>query len=210
MQIEMNGEFYDVPEELMETFHDMTELQQNVCLFKLMGMSNIEAYYAAGGTATNDHSAGVSVSQILGRLSCSSFLRGCRELAFKRTIMSRDEMASMLSNLARTKISDVVDWHESDGALIDSETGEEVPVQSVWSLKRVEDMSGAGLAAISELTASKEGLKIKTHSQLQAAKQLSDLLGYNKPQQVETRVTMSLDDLYDDFEGDHDDDSTQA
>lgn len=205
MQIEMNGEFYDVPDELLEIYHGMTELQQNVCLCKLMGMSNNDAYYAGGGTATNDNSASAIVARMLGSASCSSFIKGCRELAFKRTIMTRDEMAAMLSSLARTKIDDVVSFYETSAELMDTETGETMPGQSLWTLKPQSDMSGAGLAAISELTAGKEGLKVKTHSNLQAAKQLSDLLGYNKPQRVETKVTMSLDDLYDDFEASDDD-----
>jgi len=64
-------------------------------------------------------------------------------------------------------------------------------------LKPVDEMSNGGICAISELTAGKDGLKVKLHDQKAAMKQLAELMGYNKPQQVEVTVKKSLSDFYD-------------
>lgn len=202
MKVEVSGTFVEVPDELSETFNDMTPLEQGASLCKLMGMSNRDAYYAGGGASTNIKSADACAARLLGSARCRKFIRGCQDLRFTTQIMSRDEMAARLSLIARTQVGDVIDYNETNETFIDSVTGLEVAAQTVWSLKPQSEMSGAGLAAITELTASKEGFKFKMHDQKAAMKQLATLLGYDKPQQVQMSIGKSLDDLYDAFEAD--------
>lgn len=204
MKVEVNGTFVEIPDELAKTFNEMTVLEQGTSLCKLLGMSNRDAYYAGGGTATSISSADACAARVLGTNRCKAFITGCRNLQLAANIMSREEMAARLSEMARTRIDDVVEFHETDGHYVDGETGEAVKPQSLWSVKRQDEMSGGGLAAISELTAGKEGLKVKMHDQKAAMKLLSDLMGYNKPQEVKVTTSLTLDDLYDSFEDEDD------
>lgn len=199
MQVDISGTIVELSDRQLELFHDMTTLQQDVALLKLTGLSNVDAYTYGGGTATNYDSIRATSSEILAQPSVVRFTTEMRNVKFASTIMSRDEMAAQLSALTRTKISDVVEVYNGPD-LICSETDEIVTGQTFWKLKPLDEMSNAGLGAISELVAGRDGLKIKTHSQLAAAKQLSELLGYNKPQQLEVSVSKSLDDLYADFD----------
>ena len=55
------------------------------------------------------------------------------------------------------------------------------------------------MASIAEVTAGKDGIKIKQHSPLTAMKQLADIEGYNKPQKIEqsgvvTSIQMSKEE----------------
>ena len=62
-------------------------------------------------------------------------------------------------------------------------------------------MTGAGPAAISELTAGRKGLTVKLHDQVSAMKQLADLMGWNK-QQIELSGEVGIRKTLDDFYGD--------
>lgn len=200
MQIDVNGTVVELSEKQLELYHALTELQQNVVMCKLMGMTNRNAYLAGGGQTTNDHSTDAAVARLLGMVKVREFMQSVQNTKFATQIMTRDEMASMLSNLARTNLDDILTYHTGDEEFQNVETGEMTTGQTHWTLKPINEMKNAGHAAISELSVGKDGMKIKTHSKLAAAKQLSDMLGYNKPQQLEVNVGFGLGDLYDDFE----------
>lgn len=189
MLITIDNRTIELSDHQVDSFHALTRLQQGVALGVLEGLSQREAYRRAGGKAKSDESADVSTVQILANLKVRTFLDSVRGAQLETSnsklassIMSRDEMLERLSSIARTNIDDVISLHNNP--LIDEETGE-VVAQAGWSFKETSDMTGAGTALISELTAGKDGLKIKTHSQIAAMKQIAELQGYNKPQQVE-------------------------
>jgi phage terminase small subunit len=78
--------------------------------------------------------------------------------------MTRDEALQRLSSLARTRLSELVvftdkGWDMLPSALQDPEK----------------------LAAIAELTATKDGPKIKLHSPLAAIKQIAEIQGWTLP-----------------------------
>jgi phage terminase small subunit len=59
-------------------------------------------------------------------------------------------------------------------------------------------MTNGGMKAISELTATNNGLKIKMHNQRGAMKQLAELQGFDAAKEVNVTVTKTLDDFYND------------
>lgn len=113
--------------------------------------------------------------------------------------MTREQMGAELTQLAQTTLGDILNIETETRTMMDMETGEieEILGQTKWSLKSFDDMSNAGLAAINELSVGKDGgYKVKLHNQLAARKQLAELMGHNKPQQIEILEPKTLDDFY--------------
>ncbi len=106
-------------------------------------------------------------------------------------IMSRNEMMERLSGLARTNMNDLVTWGiQGDTEASDKEDdSKNQGQQSVWVIKPSAIQDPTKIASISELTAGKEGFKIKQHSPLAAMKQLAELAGYEAP--TKTDLTSS-------------------
>lgn len=172
--------------EQVKLFRAMTPLQQSVVRGVLRGLSYADAYRESNGKANGDESARSIVTKMFVNDSVVNFMNAFNETIDKlvandlgEAIMSRDEMARSLSDIARSNLGDVVDLfpaeYDDDGSLIRPAT---------WSLKNPEDMTGAGLNLIEELTRTKDGVRIKSHSRLSAMKQLSELLGYDDPKRV--------------------------
>ena len=153
-------------------------------------MSNIDSYRAAGGKAKSQESAEATVSELLSNPKVKDFVSAMKQEAVKGAVMSRQEMLERLSNLSRVNMSDLISWHT-----VQSEDDEGNPIeQSVWSIKESAQIDPYVMASISELTAGKEGFKIKQHSPLAAMKQLADLAGYNETQKVEHTIINKADD----------------
>ena len=58
-------------------------------------------------------------------------------------------------------------------------------MQATWEFKDSVLCDQKKLAAISELSATKDGIKIKTHSQIQAIQQLAKMQGWESAQKVD-------------------------
>lgn len=156
-------------------FDQLTKLQQRVALNSLAGMSNRAAYIEAGGTAEGENSIDASASEILSNLKVKDFMDAMNEEAVSKAVMTRQEMLERLSNLARVDMKDLVEFGEYE---LGEEDGEPV-IQTTWKIKDSARQSPATMASIAELTAGRDGIKIKQHSPMQAMKQLSDLMGWD-------------------------------
>lgn len=163
-------------------FDQLTELQQRTAINVLAGMTQRAGYYAAGGTAKNDESADATVSALLSNIKVRAFMDAMKEAAVSEAVMSRTEALEKLSALARTDLKDLVEFGEYE---LGSDAEGNPIVQSSWKIKDSVFQDPAKMAAISELTAGKEGIKIKTHSPLNAIKQLADMNGWNAPEKKE-------------------------
>ncbi|AUR82916.1 terminase small subunit [Vibrio phage 1.029.O._10N.261.55.A7] len=172
-------------EEQKELFDKLTPLQQKVCTNIVSGMSDIDSYEKGGGKANSKESARASVSRMLTDVNVSSFLNSMKHQAVNSAIMSREEMMERLSNLSRVNMSDLISWHITRST---SDDGEEVE-QTLWSIKESAEQDPYAMASIAEVTAGKEGFKVKQHSPLAAMAQLAKLAGYDAPQQIESTVT---------------------
>lgn len=176
MKVIVSDRAIELSQEQLDLFGKLkTKLQRNTALKSLEGLSDVESYLQAGGKAKGDNSRSTAASQIINNLNVQAFLKSFDAYFIAPSVMTRQEMLERLTGVARTSITDVVDINNQVMVEID---GDQV-LQSYWSLKDPDEIKGAGASAISELTASKEGIKIKLHDSKAAMKQIADLEGYN-------------------------------
>ena len=184
-------------------FDQLTQLQQRVATNVLSGMTQRQAYYMAGGTATSGDSADSAANTMLRNVRVSAFMDAMKEAAVSEAVMGRTEALEKLSLLARTDLKDLVEFGEYElGA--DPDTGDPI-IQASWKIKPSAMQDTKQMAAIAELSATKDGIKIKTHSPLAAIKQLADMQGWNAAQKFEHGgagggpiLTKNVSDLSDD------------
>lgn len=183
-------------------FDQLTQLQQRVATNVLAGMSQRQAYILAGGSSDDESVIDAVASRMLSDAKVAAFMDAMKIEAVNAAIMSRNEAMEKLSSLARTDLKDLVDFGSYELGT-DAETGNPV-IQSTWRIKPSALQDPKQMAAISELTAGKDGIKIKTHSQLEAIKQLAKMQGWESAQKIDhtsSDGTMSpkgksLDDFY--------------
>jgi phage terminase small subunit len=156
-------------------FDKLTKLQQRVATNSLSGMSNRAAYIEAGGKAEGENSMDATASEILSSLKVKAFMDAMKEEAVSKAVMTRQEMLERLSGLARVDMKDLVEFGEHE---LGEEDGEPV-IQTTWKIKDSAKQSPETMASIAELTAGRDGIKVKQHSPMQAMKQLSDLMGWD-------------------------------
>jgi len=185
---------FEMTDEQKELFDKLTPLQQKVAVNVISGMSNIDAYVEAGGKSETRESGEASVSRMLRDVKVKAFVDSMKKEAVKCAVMSRQEMLERLSNLSRVNMSDLIEWRT--GRSTNAE-GEEVE-QTLWSIKESAEQDPYAMASIAEVTAGKDGFKIKQHSPLAAMKQLADLAGYNAAKQVEVALTDDFESLLSD------------
>lgn len=183
-------------------FDQLTSLQQRVAVNVLSGMSQRQAYFAAEGTAKSDSSADATVSVMLSDAKVKAFMDAMKAQAVSEAVMSRQEALERLSNFARTDLKDLVEFGNYEIG-VDDETGKPI-VQASWSIKDSALQDPQKMAAISELTAGKEGIKIKTHSPITAIQQLAKMQGWESASKhevsgpngapIESRTVVSVDE----------------
>lgn len=174
-------EQFKMTEEQKALFDKLTALQQQIALNSISGMSDIDSYKNSSGKAKTIKAMEASVSQILSNHKVVAFLDAMKEVAVNNAIMSREEMMERLSNIGRVSINDLVEW----GSYTVTDDNGEKAKQSVWAVKESAMQNPEAMATISELSAGKDGIKIKQHSPLAAMKQLAELAGYEAPKQIE-------------------------
>lgn len=190
MKFDINGKTVELSDEQVEAFHALTKLQQGMVVETLRGLKPSDAHRAAGGKCKNENNRTRIAGEILRNHSVDKFLQSFKQERAEilaEVVMSRDEMAQRLTAIARTRVDDLLVLNNKD--FIDEDG--EVAQQGGWAFKELDEMTGAGPAAISELTAGKKGLTVKLHDQVSAMKQLADLMGWNK-QQIEMSGSLSV------------------
>jgi len=200
MKFNINGKEVELSDEQIEAFHALTKLQQGMVVETLRGLKPSDAHRAAGGKCKNENNRTRIAGEILRNHSVDKFLQSFKQERAEilaEVVMSRDEMAQRLTAIARTRVDDLLVLNNKD--FIDEDG--EVAQQGGWAFKELDEMTGAGPAAISELTAGKKGLTVKLHDQVSAMKQLADLMGWNK-QQIELSGEVGIRKTLDDFYGD--------
>jgi phage terminase small subunit len=183
-------------------FDQLTGLQQRVATHVLSGMTQRQAYRLAGGSADSDESADSAASTMLSNGKVAAFMDAMKDEAVSEAIMSRKEAMEKLTILARTDLKDLVDFGSYEVGT-DAESGNPV-IQATWKVKPQAMQDPRQMAAISELTAGRDGIKIKTHSPMEAIKQLAKMQGWETPQKIDHTSSdgsmspkgKSLDDFY--------------
>jgi len=195
-QVQVDGRDVEVTDEQVRLFNNMTDLQKRVVLAFLSGMPKAEAYKAGGGQAKAGSSTYVAAHTIFKNYNVNAFVESFDKERISDSIMGKDEMLERLTAMARTKLSDVMEIETRE--LIDPSTGKVVPAGTIWTLKNMDEMTEGQKAAISELTATKDGIKIKTHATPAIMKQLAELQGLDAAKKVEGELVLhkGLDDFY--------------
>lgn len=183
-------------------FDQLTELQQRLCTNVIAGMTQRQAYVAAGGKAATETAIDSSASEILRNPQVMAFMGSMKDQAISDAVMSRQEALERLSNFARTDLKDLVEFGNYEIG-VDDETGKPI-VQASWSIKDSALQDPQKMAVISELTAGKEGIKIKTHSPITAIQQLAKMQGWESASKhevsgpngapIESRTVVALDE----------------
>lgn len=183
-------------------FDRLTQLQQRVATNVLAGMTQRQAYYAAGGKAETDESADSSSCEILRNLQVVEFMDAMKVQAVNNAIMTRQEAMERLSSFARTDLKDLVEFGAYE--LGEDEDGNPI-VQAAWKIKDSALQDPEKMAAISELSTGKDGIKIKTHSPITAIQQLAKMQGWESASKHEHSgpgggpiLTKDVSDLSDD------------
>ena len=164
-------------------FDGLTRLQQLCSLERLKDplAKNGDIYRRASKKDNvTDINARVSGFRILNDPSVVKFLDSFDIEASDEAIMNREEMMLRLTKIAQHSATDVVQVISPEQNLMDVETGEIFEGQSAFAIKRDADMS-----LVNEITKGKDGIKVKTHSQVEAMKQLAQLQGFNAPTKTE-------------------------
>lgn len=159
-------------DEQKELFDKLTPLQQKVCTNVIGGMSNIDAYIAAGGKAKTKTSQESGASEILSNPKVKAFLDSMKQSAVNDAVMSRQEMLETLTRLARVNL----------------------PLNSAGFLDLTQ-LTAEQHEALEQVQISDNGIKAKNYSKLAAMKQLSDIAGYNDPIRVEQTTIQANYDI---------------
>ncbi len=194
---------FEMNEEQTALFEKLTPLQKEISLNSISGMNNIDAYKASKGKAKTEKAMESSVSQILSNHKVAAFIKSMANHIVNPAIMTRNEMMERLSGLARTNMSDLITWGvqgvlepqdiNEDGEELDPEDFmDNQEPQTVWVVKPSALQDPTKVASIAEVSAGKDGIKIKQHSPLAAMKQLAELAGYEAPKQVEVTAKEEL------------------
>ncbi|HEN3242954.1 TPA: terminase small subunit [Yersinia enterocolitica] len=168
-------------EEQKALFDALTQLQKKFVTQILKGKNQTDAYRKAGGKAKGDNLR-KAAHQIATNIDVEAFLKSVQHETVNEAIMTFEEAMERLSVMGRTSIADLATF----GTHVVGEDDDDNPIiQSVWSFKNASELKPEQMAAISELTAGKDGLKIKLHDPKAAIKQLAEMRGWEAPKKTE-------------------------
>ncbi|HEN3358520.1 TPA: terminase small subunit [Yersinia enterocolitica] len=162
-------------------FDALTQLQRKFVTQILKGKNQTDAYRKAGGKAKGDNLR-KAAHQIATNIDVEAFLKSVQHETVNEAIMTYEEAMERLTLMGRTSIADLAIF----GTHVVGEDDDGNPItQSVWSFKNASELKPEQMAAISELTAGKDGLKIKLHDPKAAIKQLAEMRGWEAPKKTE-------------------------
>ena len=161
----------------------LTPKQENFCLAYLETGNASEAYRRSYD-AENMKPATIHsrAYELLDNSAIAARLAELNQAAVTAAVMTRQEALEKLSALARTDLKDLVEFGQYE--LGQDDEGNPV-IQSSWKIKDSALQDPVKLSAISELTAGRDGIKIKTHSPLSAIQQLAKMQGWESAQKVD-------------------------
>jgi len=162
-------------------FDALTPLQKKFALAIVKGKNQTDAYKAAKGKAKGD-AMRAAASRMYANVNVQAFLASVQVSAVDDAIMTREEALKRLTTMGRARITDLVDFGEHD--MGKDEDGRDV-IQATWRFKDSVKQSPELLDAIAELTAGKDGIKLKLHDARGAIKQMAEMEGWQAPEKVE-------------------------
>ena len=160
----------------------LTPLRYRLVINVLAGMSQRQAYLAAGGKAKSGKVQDNTASQIMSVKEVQEFYRSLLETKIEESLLTRTEALSILSANARAKMTDIAEFEfrcvgkDKDGKDI---------MQTVWRTKDSNELSPELASCIKSVTMTKQGAKIELHDQQAAIRQISTMQGWDAPKKSE-------------------------
>lgn len=139
-----------------EFARELTTLQRKTVQNVVSGMSQRQAYYAAGGKARNDKTADNCVSVMMANAKVKGYYNALMSEIDRSAIMSKQEALERLTAIARASIMDV----------IANQNGQ-------WVIR--DDIPKSASAAVKSVSSSKYGIRLEMYDACAAIKQLSEI-----------------------------------
>lgn len=159
----------------------------------IAGSTKLDAYRKAGGKCKG-RAATQAASQMGKAARVEAFLSSMNDELIAEGIMGREEALQRLSAMARASITDIANFRNVQ---IGVDENDKPVFQTVWELKNADQMTPEMALIIHEVTASKDGLKLKIHDQKEALKQLATLQGWEAPKKtMDIPVTQKVAERY--------------
>lgn len=153
----------------------LTPKMEAFCLAYLKSGNASEAYRQSYNAENmKPETVNRTAKELLDNPKITARLAELNAAAVSAAVMTRQEALERLSTFARTDLADLVEFGSYE---IGEQDGQPV-IQAAWKIKDSILQDPKKLAAISELSATKDGVKIKTHSPLQAIQQLAKMQGW--------------------------------
>lgn len=157
----------------------LTPKQEAFCLAYLETGNASEAYRRAYSAENmKPETVNRNAKALLDHNKIATRLAELRARCESAAVMGRQEALERLSMVARTSLSDLVEFGTYE--LGEDDDGRPI-VQASWRFRDSALLDPRQMAAIAELSASRDGIKIKTHSPLQAIQQLAKMQGWDRP-----------------------------
>lgn len=153
----------------------LTQKQEAFCIAYLKTGNASEAYRQSySAEKMKPETVNRTAKELLDNPKITARLAELNAAAVSAAVMTRQEALERLSSFARTDLSDLVEFGSYE---IGEQDGQPV-IQAAWKIRDSVLQDPAKLAAIAELSATKDGVKIKTHSPLHAIQQLAKMQGW--------------------------------
>lgn len=160
----------------------LTAKQEKFCLAYLETGNASEAYRQAYNAENmKPETINRKAKDLIDNGKIAARLSALNEKAVSAAVMTRQEALERLSGFARIDLVDLVEFGSHEVLTEDGET----IIQSAWRIKDSVAQDPAKMAAIAELAATKDGIKIKTHSPMQAIQQLAKMQGWEAAQKFD-------------------------
>lgn len=161
----------------------LTAKQEAFCLAYLETGNATEAYRRVYRCdSMKPETVNRNAKSLLDHNKIATRLQELNKDAVSSAVMSRREAMERLSSFARTDLADLIEFGSYELGADDN--GAPV-IQASWKVRDSVMQDPAKLAAITELSATKDGIKIKTHSPLQAIQQLAKMQGWESASKFE-------------------------
>ncbi len=175
-------------DEQLTLYDEMSKLQRGVALASLGGADLGSAHRIGGGKSKSEKNRPTLAHEILSKPKVVEFMDTFKvdpapDIA--HVVVSRDQMLVDLSVIANATIYDVGDFSNVGRELMDINTGEMVPDQSILTVKHLDDIKPEHRGLIKSVKQGKHGIELVLHDAMVARKQISDMCGYNAPTKQE-------------------------
>jgi phage terminase small subunit len=161
----------------------LTPKQEAFCLAYLKTGNASEAYRLAYNAANmKPETIHKRASELLASGDIAGRIAELNQSAVSDAVMTRQQALERLSSFANTDLADLVEFGQYQ--IGNDEDGNPV-IQAAWKIKDSALQDPSKMLAISELAATKDGIKIKTHSPLAAIQQLAKMQGWESAAKFE-------------------------